>query len=107
MNEMFINGVFMNAALLNVFNGVNLMSLPGTRPDILLVEDDISLAEWIIQYLQGHDFTVRHIARGDHIVASVKQQAPELIILDVMLPYKNGFDICRELRGFYTNPILM
>lgn len=83
------------------------MSLTGTRQNILLVEDDLSLAEWVIQYLQGHDFIVHHIARGDHIVASVKQQAPELIILDVMLPYRNGFEVCRELRGFYTNPILM
>lgn len=74
---------------------------------ILLVEDDASLAEWILQYLRGHNYQLQHIERGDQVLASVKQQAPELIILDVMLPYKNGFDLCRELRGFYSGPILM
>lgn len=74
---------------------------------ILLVEDDASLAEWIKQYLQGHGYQLRHIARGDLVVADVQQQKPDLIILDVMLPGKNGFDICRELRTFYNGPILM
>lgn len=78
-----------------------------TQASILLVEDDASLAEWILQYLRGHNYLVRHIDRGDQVLASVKQQPPELIILDVMLPYKNGFDLCRELRVFYTGPILM
>jgi DNA-binding response OmpR family regulator len=74
---------------------------------ILLVEDDASLAEWIQQYLQGHEYQLRHLARGDLVVAEVQQQKPDLIILDVMLPGKNGFDICRELRTFFNGPILM
>lgn len=74
---------------------------------ILLVEDDASLAEWILQYLHGHNYQLRHIARGDQVLASVQAQPPELIILDVMLPYKNGFELCRELRAFYSGPILM
>ena len=78
-----------------------------TLASILLVEDDASLAEWIVQYLRGHNYQLQHIDRGDQVLASVKQQPPELIILDVMLPYKNGFDLCRELRAFYNGPILM
>lgn len=78
-----------------------------TQATILLVEDDASLAEWILQYLRGHNYALRHIDRGDQVLASVKQQPPELIILDVMLPYKNGFDLCRELRAFYPGPILI
>lgn len=74
---------------------------------ILLVEDDASLAEWIQQYLQGHEYHLRHVARGDLVVADVQQQKPDLIILDVMLPGKNGFDVCRELRTFFNGPILM
>ncbi len=70
------------------------------QASILLVEDDASLAEWILQYLRGHNYQLQHIDRGDQVLASVKQQPPELIILDVMLPYKNGFDLCRELRGY-------
>lgn len=74
---------------------------------ILLVEDDASLAEWIQQYLQGHEYQLRHLARGDLVLAEVQQQKPDLIILDVMLPGKNGFDVCRELRTFFSGPILM
>lgn len=75
--------------------------------NILLVEDDASLAEWIQQYLRGHEYQVNHLARGDQVVAAVQQQKPDLIILDVMLPGKSGFDICRELRVFFHGPILM
>jgi DNA-binding response OmpR family regulator len=80
---------------------------PNRPISILLVEDDASLAEWILQYLRGYDYQLNHINRGDLVIERVKQQPPELIILDVMLPYKNGFDICRELRVFYSGPILM
>jgi DNA-binding response OmpR family regulator len=83
------------------------IQLKQSPASILLVEDDASLAEWILQYLQGHNYQLRHIDRGDQVLASVKEQPPELIILDVMLPYKNGFDLCRELRAFYNGPILM
>lgn len=78
-----------------------------SHASILLVEDDASLAEWILNYLQGHNYRVHHIARGDQVTAYVQQHAPDLVILDVMLPYKSGFDVCRELRMFYPQPILM
>jgi DNA-binding response OmpR family regulator len=74
---------------------------------ILLVEDDKSLAEWIKDYLQSHHFHLLHLDQGEKVVALAKQNPPDLIILDVMLPGKNGFDICRELRQFYRQPILM
>src|SRR6187402_1572341 len=93
----FFDGVVMNQEIP--------LKLSSAR--ILLVEDDASLAEWILQYLQGHNYRLHHIDRGDQVLASVQEQPPELIILDVMLPYKNGFDLCRELRAFYNGPILM
>lgn len=77
------------------------------QASIVLVEDDASLAEWIVNYLRGHNYRVHHIARGDQVAAYVQQHAPDLVILDVMLPYKSGFDVCRELRMFYPQPILM
>ena len=81
--------------------------LDGQQPHLLLVEDDTSLAEWIIDYLASHGYRVSHINRGDIALASIQQLQPDLIILDVMLPHKNGFDICREARNFYHHPILM
>lgn len=77
------------------------------QPHILLVEDDTSLAEWILDYLSAHGYRVSHINRGDKALDAIKKLAPDLLILDVMLPHKNGFDICKEARLFYANPILM
>jgi DNA-binding response OmpR family regulator len=77
------------------------------QPRILLVEDDTSLAEWILDYLAAHGYHVSHINRGDQALDAIHKLQPDLLILDVMLPYKNGFDICKESRLFYTNPILM
>jgi DNA-binding response OmpR family regulator len=77
------------------------------QPHILLIEDDISLAEWIKDYLVSHSYRFHHINRGDLALQSIKDLQPDLVILDVMLPYKNGFDICREARSFYSHPILM
>jgi DNA-binding response OmpR family regulator len=77
------------------------------QPHILLIEDDISLAEWIKDYLISHSYRFHHVNRGDLALQSIKSFQPDLVILDVMLPNKNGFDICREARSFYHHPILM
>ncbi len=78
-----------------------------TQAHILLVEDDASLAEWILDYLSAHGYRLSHINRGDHALAAIEKLQPDLVILDVMLPHKNGFDICKESRLFYHHPILM
>jgi DNA-binding response OmpR family regulator len=83
------------------------MSGNAQQVHILLIEDDASLAEWIRDYLTSHDYRVSLVNRGDIAVASIQQLHPDLVILDVMLPSKNGFDICREARVFYHQPILM
>jgi DNA-binding response OmpR family regulator len=82
------------------------MSTPN-HPLILLIEDDISLAEWIKDYLVSHSYSFHHVSHGDLALQSIRDLQPDLVILDVMLPNKNGFDICREARSFYHHPILM
>ena len=77
------------------------------QPHILLIEDDTSLAEWILDYLTAHGYRVSHINSGDQALGAIHKLQPDLLILDVMLPHKNGFDICKESRSFYLNPILM
>jgi DNA-binding response OmpR family regulator len=74
---------------------------------VLLIEDDNSLAEWIVDYLSAHGYRISHINRGDQALDAIQKLSPDLVILDVMLPYKNGFDICREARRFYHQPLLM
>lgn len=75
--------------------------------NILLVEDDIPLAEWVTEYLQEHGFNVTHIARGDEVIDSVKQHTFNLILLDVMLPGMDGIDVCKALRQFSHVPVIM
>jgi DNA-binding response OmpR family regulator len=77
------------------------------RQHIMLVEDDMSLAEWFSDYLTEHGYMVTLVNRGDVAVELIKTDNPDLVVLDIMLPVKDGFDVCREARGFYHGPILM
>ena len=76
-------------------------------PHIMLVEDDMSLAEWFSDYLTEHGYMVTLVNRGDIAVELIKTDNPDLVVLDIMLPVKDGFDVCREARSFYHGPILM
>lgn len=74
---------------------------------ILLVEDDVSLAQWIKEYLQEHGYNLVHTERGDLAVQTFTEEKPELVLLDVMLPGLDGIQVCRELRTISKVPIIM
>lgn len=74
---------------------------------ILLVEDDERLAELTAEYLRKNDFEVSIEPRGDIAEGRILKEDPELVILDVMLPGKDGFEICRNVRDRYKGVILM
>lgn len=77
------------------------------QKSILIVEDDESLANWIADYLSGQNFEVCVANRGDYALELIQEENPDLVLLDINLPVKDGFDICREARVFYDRPILM
>jgi|OM-RGC.v1.011057842 two-component system OmpR family response regulator/two-component system response regulator RstA len=77
------------------------------KQHIMLVEDDMSLAEWFGDYLTEHGYLVTLVNRGDAAVELIRTDLPELVVLDIMLPVKDGFDVCKEARAFYQGPILM
>lgn len=77
------------------------------KPRVLLVEDDDLQGEMLELYLRNHGMDIERIARGDHAPARILETQPDAVILDTMLPGKDGFDICREVRGGYLGPILM
>jgi DNA-binding response OmpR family regulator len=79
----------------------------GALPSILLVEDDLRLAELVSRYLESNGFTVNIASRGDEVIAAVEREPPDLVILDLGLPGEDGFTVCRQLRSSYTNPILI
>jgi len=74
---------------------------------ILLVEDDTSLAQWVSEYLVEQGFEVVLCQRGDEAVQAVKKHNPDLVLLDLMLPGKDGMSVCRDLRVFFHQPIIM
>jgi len=77
------------------------------KTHILLIEDDQRLAELTAEYLRKNDFEVAIEARGDAAEARILGERPDLVILDVMLPGKDGFEVCRAVRPHYAGVILM
>ena len=79
-----------------------------TQPLVVIVEDDLRLSELVRDFLQNNDFRVSVENRGDHAVDRIQRENPDLIILDLGLPGKDGFSVCRQLRAASINiPILM
>jgi DNA-binding response OmpR family regulator len=66
--------------------------------NILLVEDDISLADWVREYLTEQGFNVTHVARGDLVLDVIKKNTTDIVLLDIMLPGLNGIEVCRLIR---------
>jgi DNA-binding response OmpR family regulator len=76
-------------------------------PSILLVEDDLRLAELVSRYLESNGFAVAIVSHGDEVIARVEHDPPDLVILDLGLPGEDGLNICRQLRPSYSSPILI
>lgn len=74
---------------------------------ILLVEDDRRLAQLVKDFLQGNDFIVYVEENGNRVIRQTQNVNPSLIILDLMLPGKDGLTLCQELRPNFKGPILM
>ncbi|KFB67029.1 winged helix-turn-helix domain-containing protein [Candidatus Accumulibacter vicinus] len=74
---------------------------------ILLVEDDERLANLTAEYLRKNDFEVLIESRGNTAQTRILDERPDLVILDVMLPGKDGFEVCRSVRPHYGGVILM
>jgi DNA-binding response OmpR family regulator len=79
----------------------------GSNIDILLIEDDARLAELTATYLGQNGLRVSVEARGDRALERFAQEKPRLVLLDLLLPGKDGLSICRELRRSYSVPILI
>jgi two-component system OmpR family response regulator len=73
----------------------------------MLVEDDARLAELVTEYLNGYEFEVELVARGDQALARFGAIAPDLVVLDLMLPGLDGMVVCRQIRAISEVPILI
>ena len=74
---------------------------------ILIVEDDRLIAELERDYLEAAGFEAQIMTEGSGVLEELRKEEYGALILDVMLPGKSGFDICREARKEWNIPILM
>jgi two-component system OmpR family response regulator/two-component system response regulator RstA len=74
--------------------------------EVLLVEDDDRLSMLVSEFLQEQGFNVTRLADGEKLLTTIQAKAPDIIILDVMLPGENGFKLCRNIRPHYNGPLL-
>ena len=73
----------------------------------LIIEDDGNIAELLRLYLEKDGFEVIRAADGGLGVELCRTETPDVILLDIMLPVKNGWQVCREIRDFSRAPVLM
>ena len=74
---------------------------------ILLVEDDVPLSALIADYLRTHQYEVDRLFDGTDAVATIVARHPDLVLLDINLPGKDGFEICRDARTQYDGIVIM
>jgi two-component system response regulator RstA len=74
---------------------------------ILVVEDDDRLAALVQEYLEREGFAVAIEDRGDRALERIRDERPDLVVLDLMLPGLDGLSICRQVRAEYAGAILM
>jgi len=74
---------------------------------VLIVEDEKKLADVLIEYLVKDQFKTTHFESGEGVVDWVRNNKPNIILLDLMLPDVNGKDLCKQIRQFSSIPIIM
>jgi DNA-binding response OmpR family regulator len=74
---------------------------------VMLVEDDARLAELVMEYLSGYEFSVDLVTRGDTALERFKAAPPDVVVLDLMLPGLDGMVVCRRIRDLSDVPILI
>src|SRR5690606_18876380 len=78
-----------------------------TKGRVLVVDDDAALAEMLTIVLRQEGFDSRMGVRGDEALDAFHDFKPDVVLLDVMLPGKDGIDVCKEIRGESGVPIVM
>ncbi|ARN72772.1 response regulator [Oceanicoccus sagamiensis] len=78
-----------------------------SEASILIVEDELKIASLLEDYFTQSGYDCHCIDHGDKVISRVKNQPPDIILLDIMLPGKDGITLCKEIRTFSDLPIIM
>lgn len=74
---------------------------------VLLVDDDQDFTIMLRTLLQGQDFQIRTVSSGEEAVSMCKFMNPDVIILDLLMPGMDGWEVCRRIREFSDIPIMI
>jgi two-component system, OmpR family, phosphate regulon response regulator OmpR len=74
---------------------------------VLIVDDDEKLQKLLREYLENNGFRVQGLLDGSHVLETIRKGSPDLVILDIMLPGKDGLEILKEIRRDFDLPVVM
>lgn len=74
---------------------------------ILIVDDDVNICELLRLYLEKEGFQTVIVNDGESAITVFKEEQPDIVLLDIMLPLLDGWQVCREIRKFSDKPIIM
>lgn len=77
------------------------------RPNIMVVDDEKNICELLRLYLEKEDFDVTICNNGSDAISLIRQNQPSLVLLDIMMPVIDGWEVCRQVREFSKVPIIM
>jgi DNA-binding response OmpR family regulator len=77
------------------------------KKSILIIDDDTKLNSLLTDYFAKFDFNVHTATEPEEALRALGKSLPDIIVLDVMLPGMNGFEVCRRIRAEYSVPIIM
>lgn len=75
-------------------------------PEVLIVDDDPSIVELLTMYLKKADFNVRSAGTGPECLDAIMTRRPDLVLLDIMLPGMDGYEVCQVIRHKHGVPII-
>jgi two-component system phosphate regulon response regulator OmpR len=86
---------------------INLFQSIPMETTVLIVDDDEKLRKLLREYLEGYGFKVLTLSDGTCVIKTIQKEYPDLIILDIMLPKKDGLEILKAVRSEFSIPIIM
>ena len=77
------------------------------KKSILIVDDEVSILKFLRSNLEDRGYAVISASNGEEALHTIERELPDLIVLDVMMPKMDGFEVCRRLREWSYIPIIM
>ena len=74
---------------------------------VLIIDDDEKLQKLLREYLGGNGFPARALSDGSEVLQTIRSEPPDIIILDIMLPGKDGLEVLKDIRRDHTIPVIM